>query len=513
LALLFGPSLSISKIDVCVSGLPERPTIPVARGRRRVVQPPQLRTNGIEVVGPDAEAMLDQPIEPGAYQCDILVVQAHGPGGRDMPRWKSWTARVMWMGAVSCTGACGGTSGGGPTESADAAGEAGAVGDAGAVEAASDANTPDGAGGGADARDGAIDASAGDTGSAQEAGAGSDASTGDSGNDASSGDSGSDAGAVAGLHVSNNTLMNGNKVVRLLGVDRSGTESMCIHGTGIFDGPVDQAAISAITAWHANAVRVPLNEDCWLAINGVPAAYSGASYINAIMQLVSTLRQNGLYVILDLHWNNGGTAAATGQQQMADLDHAPAFWTGVANTFKNYQDVVFDLYNEPHDISWSCWLNGGCQVNGWPVAGMQLLVNTVRATGATNVVMVGGLAYASDLTGWLANEPNDPLHNLAASQHSYNFAGCNMQSCWTSTLAPVAQKVPLVTGELGENDCAHGYIDGFMSWADSAGVSYLGWAWNADFNCNTGPSLITDYNGTPSGFGAGLQAHLALVNP
>jgi hypothetical protein len=316
-----------------------------------------------------------------------------------------------------------------------------------------------------------------------------------------------------GLHVVGDTLVDGGKTVRLLGVDRSGTEYACLQGTSIFDGPVDQTAVSAIVSWHANAVRVPLNEDCWLGINGVPAATSGTAYQTGIAQWVTLLRQNGLYVILDLHWNNGGSGQATGQQEMADADHAPAFWTGVASAFKGDLGVVFDLYNEPHDISWSCWLNGGCQANGWNVAGMQQLLDAVRATGAENVVMAGGLSYAGDLSEWLANEPSDPAGNLAASFHAYNFSNCSTSSCWTTDLLPVAEHVPLVTGELGENDCAHGYIDGYMSWADGAGVSYLGWAWNADFNCNSGPSLISAYDGTATGFGAGYKAHLAIVNP
>jgi hypothetical protein len=270
--------------------------------------------------------------------------------------------------------------------------------------------------------------------------------------------------------------------------------------------------VSSIVAWHANAVRVPLNEDCWLAINGAPAQYSGSAYQTQIANFVSLLRQNGLYVILDLHWNNGGTGQSNGQQQMADADHAPDFWTGVATAFKGDQGVVFDLYNEPHDISWSCWLNGGCQVNGWNVAGMQQLLNAVRATGATNVIMAGGLSYAGDLSQWLQNKPSDPMGNLAASFHTYNQTNCADSGCWTSQIQPVAAQVPVITGELGENDCAQGYIDGYMSWADGAGVSYLGWAWNTA-SCNSFPALISNYNGTPTAFGAGLQSHLASVNP
>src|SRR5206468_74068 len=70
------------------------------------------------------------------------------------------------------------------------------------------------------------------------------------------------------VRVSGNTLVNGaGAVIRLLGVDRSGSEYACIQGWGFFDGPSDATSIAAIAAWHTNAVRVPLNEDCWLGIN------------------------------------------------------------------------------------------------------------------------------------------------------------------------------------------------------------------------------------------------------
>src|SRR5437773_2341658 len=84
--------------------------------------------------------------------------------------------------------------------------------------------------------------------------------------------------------------------------------------------------------------------------------------------------------------NRSGTAHAphpadgrTGQgRQMADLDHSPAFWSSVASFFKNDHGVVFDLFNEPHDISWECWLNGCTTSDGtgtWQAAGMQTLLN------------------------------------------------------------------------------------------------------------------------------------------
>ncbi|HLI70251.1 MAG TPA: cellulase family glycosylhydrolase [Ktedonobacteraceae bacterium] len=339
------------------------------------------------------------------------------------------------------------------------------------------------------------------------------------------------ASLPTGLHVVGNQIEDGSGHVFVPhGVDRMGTEYACntAGANTDFDGPVDQTAVSAMLSWDINSVRVPLNEDCWLGINGEPVnGKTAAQYQQDIVNWVNLLNQNGLVVILDLHWNNSGTNQSTGQEPMPDLDHAPAFWTSVANTFKSNSSVIFDLYNEPYPgfnnattTGWSCWLNGSTAANTSPcadvpfaVAGMQTLVNTVRATGATNILMLGGLAYANDLTGWLANEPTDPDHNLAASFHVYNFNACASTSCWSSQVAPVAAKVPVIAGEIGENDCAAGFINTLMPWLDSEGIGYLAWTWTVvdGGTCPNEPVLITDYTGTPTGYGAGYKAHLLAL--
>ncbi len=314
------------------------------------------------------------------------------------------------------------------------------------------------------------------------------------------------APAAAGIHVRGNRLVgDAGKTVRLLGIDRSGAEYACVQGWGFMDGPTDAASIAAIASWHANAVRLPLNEDCWLGINGVSAQYGGAAYRAFVAGFVHRLHAAGLAVILDLHWNAPGAARATGQQPMPDRDHAVAFWTSVARAFRSDRDVVFDLYNEPHDVSWRCWRDG-CG----PWVGMQRLVGAVRAAGARQPLMLGGLAWSNDLSQWLRWEPRDPLHQLVASFHLYNFNTCSTRQCWDATVAPVAAKVPVVTGELGENDCASGFVDGYLPWADAHGISYLAWTWDT-WDCRSGPALISGYDGTPTPFGAGFRAHLSAI--
>jgi aryl-phospho-beta-D-glucosidase BglC (GH1 family) len=327
--------------------------------------------------------------------------------------------------------------------------------------------------------------------------------------------------------VSGNKLLNsaGQQVV-LHGVNRSGTEYACVQGNGIFDGPNDQASITAMKNWGVNAVRVPMNEACWNAESYVTAADAGTNYINAIKAYVSLLNSNGMVAILDLHWTDGlytgqssgcSSAQATCQKPMPDAAQAIPFWTSVANTFKGNNAVIFDLFNEPFasratgdtNSGWTCWENGGtCNGINYQVAGMQSMVNAVRSTGASNVLMLGGEEFSNDLQQWLSHEPTDPDHNLVASWHSYNFNTCSSQSCWTSQVAPVIAQVPVVAGEIGENDCADGYVNPLMAWLDSESTSYLAWAWNADFNCSSGPGLVSDYSGTPTGYGQGVEAHL-----
>jgi endoglucanase len=340
---------------------------------------------------------------------------------------------------------------------------------------------------------------------------------------------GGDAGgAFAGLHVVGNRLFYQGKATRLLGVDHAGSEYTCVQGNGIFEGPDADRLATAILTWgHANAVRLPLNEDCWLGLNGVLPQYSGARYADAVVSYAARLHAHGLFTIVDLHWSAPGSFPATSQQPMADADHSVAFWSSVANAFAGDAMTVFDLYNEPFVSAsnaqttdpWTCWKSGctvtsslGSVTGAWQTAGMQGLVDAVRATGATNVLMLGGLSYADDLTGWLANLPVDPLGQLAASFHLYNFSSCVTVSCWDAVIAPIAKQHPVITGELGENDCAHGFIDGYMPWADANGVSYLGWAWN-QWDCGRGPALISDYGGASTRFGEGLEAHLRVTSP
>lgn len=361
------------------------------------------------------------------------------------------------------------------------------------------------------------------------------AATGSDGSGSPSGSPSADASTAApGVFVSGNRLVDGagNKVI-LKGVNRSGSEYACVDGWGFFDGPVDQASVDAMASWRINAVRVPLNSACWLGVTkqlaGGNTTYTGVAYQEAIKDYVDLLTANGMYVILDLHWTGCGSSPclANWLKPMPERAQATRFWGSVAAEFKDNTSVLFDLYNEPQNVDWPCWRDGGCTAfqgdpsNEFAVEGMQAMVNAVRAADAkTQPILLGGLQYANDMRGWLANLPSDPSNALVASIHLYSSnSPCPMMvngeqsaadaiKCFTSSsynsIEDIAQQHPIVFGELGQDGCRTDFVDPMLKWLDDRGFSVLGWAWNKA-DCSSFPALISDYTGTPTKFGTAFR--------
>jgi endoglucanase len=335
-----------------------------------------------------------------------------------------------------------------------------------------------------------------------------------------------------GVHVNGSHFVNARgERVRLIGFNNSGAEYACIEGWGIFDvdtahnKSVPVSDVVAMTHWSgANAVRIQLNEQCWLGIGGVKPKYGGARYRRAVRGYVRELTGHGFAVVLNLHLSAPGSERSMNQEPMPDA-HSVVFWHQVARSFRGNQAVLFDLFNEPWPLNqsrsakaWRCWRGGGCMLhstNGphrYRAVGMQRLIRAVRDAGARNVILAGGVNYASSLGKWLRYKPRDPDHNLAASIHLYSFNGCTTARCYNGTPAAVARRVPLYIGEFGP-DLTVGYSSGLDSscpasdvghtgfdatlvqWARRHGASWTAWTWNPWGDCW---ALVRDFAGHPT---------------
>jgi endoglucanase len=353
-----------------------------------------------------------------------------------------------------------------------------------------------------------------------------------------------------GLHVSGNRLVNASgHAVRLHGVDRSGTEYACEQNLGMTDGPSGSPEFGPMTSWKINSVFIGLNEDCWLAINGVPTRYAGRNYINFVKSEVVSAERHGMYPVIGFFWGASGRTLATGQPPMPDNDHTPLFWEEVANTFKGDRNVMLRLQEEPHPAgnssglsAWRCWSQGDVQYNpssdrrppapptpvahrshcseGFATVGFQSLINIVRGTGARNVIQVPGVQYANMMAcgpgtspsrcGFLDSADGVRVHDtlrpaqLMADVDVYPDSNpCGSVSCYNATYGPVIAQMPLEAGESGPGNTTAS-VDRFLSWMDGRRSGYFAWAWD------TWAGLISDYNGTPKRpWGADYRAHIA----
>ena len=113
--------------------------------------------------------------------------------------------------------------------------------------------------------------------------------------------------------------------------------------------------------------------------------------------------------------------------------------------------VIFELYNEPHTISPQQWRDGsnpgGAEAQNATIVGMQDMYNAVRAQGANNLVLIGGLDFAYNLTQVLPAFEIDGI-NIAYVTHPYRFKNPAPPAGYQAAAA----NYPLIATEFGDAD-------------------------------------------------------------
>jgi mannose/cellobiose epimerase-like protein (N-acyl-D-glucosamine 2-epimerase family) len=323
------------------------------------------------------------------------------------------------------------------------------------------------------------------------------------------------------LKVYKNHLVNSqNERVRLRGVNAASLE-----WTSDGEGHILATVNVAIRDWRANVIRLPLSQDRWFG-KAPEQKDEGKAYRRLVKEIVDTCARQGCYVMLDLHWSNAGEWGKNiGQRVMPDRNSL-AFWKDLARAYRNHPAVLFDLYNEPHDVSWDVWLKGGKVTERdrrsrreltFEAVGMQPLLDAVRQTGAKNVVVAGGLDWAYDMSGFLAGKQlADPQGNgVIYANHTYPNKGDTVER-WVKKMKAAAKKVPIIVSEFGCE--AGGYRGkGGEQWVRQVlqALHEHDWDWIAwDMHPRAGPRLIADWKYTPTpGFGVLVKEALAGKYP
>lgn len=237
---------------------------------------------------------------------------------------------------------------------------------------------------------------------------------------------------------------------------------------------LSQTDIQSIANSCSNTIRIPLNQDFWLKNTN--------NYQITLDSVICWCMNENLNVILDLHWsqkNEKHTKAA--QQHHAD-EISAIFWYQIAQKYKSNGKILFELYNEPHNITWEEIIYGGTNTNDtpndtsddWTMIGYQKLYDTVRAAGAHNLVLIGGNDWSYDLSYYEKNPIEG--YNIVYASHCYPYSTKLSNNWYKWTI--LAKTHPVILSEFGPNELKDTqYVQELIDTASKANVHWTAWAW------------------------------------
>jgi hypothetical protein len=275
-----------------------------------------------------------------------------------------------------------------------------------------------------------------------------------------------------------------------------------------------QAEIQQLSLWGANEVRISLGEQKW--VHGF-CEYQ-ADYPKVVDRVVHWVTSRGMVALVNLHFSSVTRCGKGGLTPMADSPGAITFWQQVATRYKDNPLVAFDLFNEPYGISSATWLTGGSyDFDGQTVSsvGMQQLYQTVRGTGAENLVVISGLKYASIPPVQYVDGTN-----IVYGEHVYTCTDAPPPTCTKpnpydpSSLIDgwdeVAKSYPVMITEFGwPNGDSGTYNANVIADAEQKNRSWSGFAWDG----GTG-GLFTLVQAQPASDGTTIEPNasgMALV--
>lgn len=274
---------------------------------------------------------------------------------------------------------------------------------------------------------------------------------------------------------------------------------------------IDKTIPVAIDQWHANAIRLAVSDEFWFG----RSAYQhdgGLGYRKVVDAAVEAAASRGAYLILDLH------------RFGAPMPEHVEFWKDASLRYKNHPAVIFELFNEPHSISWKLWRDGGNltdatskhsdvnvaensqELTGESSPGMQALLDAARSSGAHNIVIAGGLDWGYDLSGvagGFALQDREGGKGIMYSSHIYPW-----KNDWQKNTLDAAAKYPIFVGEVGcpADYKAFGFIPPTQrypleGWSeDVLGMiqkNKLNWT-GFSFHPKCSPEVILDWDYTPT---------------
>jgi endoglucanase len=209
------------------------------------------------------------------------------------------------------------------------------------------------------------------------------------------------------------------------------------------------------TDWKSTLVRAAMGVD-----DSGGYLQDRTGNLNRVKAVVDAAIANDMYVIIDWHSHHAENYR----------NDAIAFFQDMARTYGNRNHVIYEIYNEPLQVSWSGTIK--------PYA--QAVVNAIRAIDPDNLIVVGTPTWSQDVDVAAA----DPVQgtNIAYTLHFY--AGTHGQFLRDKAQTALNRGVALFVTEWGavnangDGAVATAETNNWMAFLKARNISHANWATN-----------------------------------
>ena len=241
--------------------------------------------------------------------------------------------------------------------------------------------------------------------------------------------------------------------------------------------------------WGANTIRLAMYTSEY---NGYCTGGNQAELKGLLDNGVQYATNLGMYAIIDWHILNDGNP-------LTYVEQAKQFWGEISAKYRNSNNVLYEICNEPNGCSWDDIKNYANQV-----------IPIIRANDPNAIIIVGTPTWSQlgmqGHTNEVADSPLTGYSNLVYALHFYCSEWSHSQYLPAKVDYAISRGVPVFVSEFGLSEAnGNGNVDTAQaeSWLkklDSYNISYNVWSLN---NKNESSALIQSYVTKTSGWSEG----------
>jgi endoglucanase len=224
--------------------------------------------------------------------------------------------------------------------------------------------------------------------------------------------------------------------------------------------------------WNCNLIRAAIG------VEPEGGYLTNRDFSNQCIDLVIDASiKNGMYVIVD--WHSHGVR----------INEAKEFFTRIAQKYKNYPNIIYEIFNEPVNQTWE-------EIKYYS----EEIIKTIRVMDKDNIILVGCPHWDQDIH-LVAEDPLRGYENVMYTLHFY--AATHKQELRDHADYALQKDLPIFVSECaGMEASGNGKIDDvswaeWMKWMQNNHLSWIAWSVSdKDETC----SMIQDTNAPVSGW-------------